>query len=55
MDKIFCEGCQVDRSIDVLEFLASNAKRAKCGHCETVLMTEEEALDDYLAGMCYYT
>lgn len=38
----WCKECQTQRQFNVFDVYNSKKKRVVCGHCGTVLMTEEE-------------
>ena len=42
MDEVYCKTCQVRYAIDLFDVLAKGKKRVVCGHCMSVLMTEDQ-------------
>ena len=50
IEKIHCPECDEDRTVDVMDFLYTKAKRVRCGHCDSILLTEDEVMEWFCWG-----
>lgn len=48
MDELYCKTCNVRHKLDLFDVIAKNKKRVVCGHCKSVLMTEDELEDFFI-------